>query len=70
MVTIEDVTGTTLVVAEYRAEDRVNYFEIDDPTTVELKWRCCADARIDPGVTLIPGNDVADNLIKLRRRSR
>jgi len=43
----------------------VRYFEIDDPATIELKRRCYADARIDPGVTLIPGNYVRDGLIEL-----
>lgn len=46
---------------------RVKYFEIDDPATIELKRRCYADARIDPGVTLIPGNYVKDGLIELLR---
>jgi methyltransferase (TIGR00027 family) len=41
------------------------YFEIDDPATMELKRRCYADARIDSGVTLIPGNYVTDGLIDL-----
>jgi methyltransferase (TIGR00027 family) len=43
----------------------VRYFEIDDPATLELKRRCYADARIDSGVTLIPGNYVTDGLIDL-----
>ena len=43
----------------------VRYFEIDDPATVELKRRCYADARIDAGVRLIPGNYVTDGLIDL-----
>ena len=44
---------------------RVSYFEIDDPATIDLKRRCYADARIDPGVTLIPGNYVTDGLVEL-----
>jgi methyltransferase (TIGR00027 family) len=43
----------------------VRYFEIDDPATMALKRRCYADARIDAGVTLIPGNYVADGVIEL-----
>lgn len=43
----------------------VRYFEIDDPATMELKERCYKDARIDCGVTLIPGNYVSDGLINL-----
>ncbi len=43
----------------------VQYFEIDDPATIELKRSCYADACIDVGVTLIPGNYVADGLIEL-----
>jgi methyltransferase (TIGR00027 family) len=43
----------------------VTYFEIDDPATIELKRRCYAQARIDPGVTLIAGNYVRDGLIDL-----
>jgi methyltransferase (TIGR00027 family) len=46
---------------------RVRYFEIDDPATIDLKRRCYAGARIDPGVTLIPGNYVTDDLIELLR---
>jgi O-methyltransferase involved in polyketide biosynthesis len=45
----------------------VRYFEIDDPATIDLKRRCYAGARIDPGVTLIPGNYVTDDLIELLR---
>jgi len=45
----------------------VRYFEIDDPATIELKRRCYAEARIEPGVTLIPGNYVSDGLIELLR---
>jgi methyltransferase (TIGR00027 family) len=45
----------------------VRYFEIDDPATVELKRRCYAEARIDAGVTFIPGNYVTDGLINLLR---
>jgi methyltransferase (TIGR00027 family) len=45
----------------------VRYFEIDDPATMDLKRRCYADARIDSGVTLIPGNYVTDGLIDLLR---
>src|SRR5262245_17390815 len=33
----------------------VRYFEIDDPTTMELKRLCYANVRNDAGVTLIPG---------------
>src|SRR5215510_12643585 len=43
----------------------VQYFEIDDPATMELKRRCYADARIDAGVRLISGNYVTDGLIDL-----
>jgi len=43
----------------------VRYFEIDDPATIELKRRCYADARIDAGVRLIPGNYVTDGVIRL-----
>src|SRR4030095_17065827 len=46
---------------------RVRYFEIDDPATIDLKRRCYAGARIDPGVTLISGNYVTDDLIELLR---
>lgn len=46
---------------------RVKYFEIDDPATIDLKRRCYADARIDPGVTLIAGNYVTDDPIDLLR---
>jgi methyltransferase (TIGR00027 family) len=45
----------------------VRYFEIDDPATMDLKRRCYADADIDAGVTLIPGNYVTDSLIDLLR---
>jgi methyltransferase (TIGR00027 family) len=45
----------------------VQYFEIDDPETIELKRRCYADARIDPGVTLIAGNYIRDGVIELLR---
>ena len=45
----------------------VRYFEIDDPATMELKRRCYADAGIDAGVTLIPGNYVTDGLIDMLR---
>ena len=45
----------------------VRYFEIDDQTTIDLKRRCYQAARIDPGVTLIPGNYVRDGLIELLR---
>jgi methyltransferase (TIGR00027 family) len=45
----------------------VRYFEIDDPGTIALKQRCYAAARIEPGVTLIPGNYVSDGLIDLLR---
>src|SRR5215831_1460747 len=45
----------------------VRYFEIDDPATMELKRRCYANARIDAGVTLIPGDYVTDGLIDLLR---
>jgi methyltransferase (TIGR00027 family) len=55
----------TRAVRKQSAE--VRYFEIDDPATIELKRRCYADARIDPGVTLIPGNYVRDGLIELLR---
>jgi len=43
----------------------VRYFEIDDPATMELKRRGYADACIDAGVTLIPGNYVTGGLIEL-----
>ena len=43
----------------------VRYFEIDDPATMELKRQCYADAHIDAGVRLIPGNYVTDGLIDL-----
>ena len=45
----------------------VRYFEIDDPATMELKRRCYANAGIDAGVSLIPGNYVTDGLIDLLR---
>jgi O-methyltransferase involved in polyketide biosynthesis len=45
----------------------VRYFEIDDPATLDLKRRRYTDARIDAGVTLIPGNYVQDGLIELLR---
>ena len=45
----------------------VRYFEIDDPATVDLKRRRYADARIDSGVMLIPGNYVTDGLVNLLR---
>ena len=45
----------------------VQFFEIDDPATMELKRRCYADARINAGVRLIPGNYVTDGLIDLLR---
>lgn len=45
----------------------VRYFEIDDPATIDLKQRCYAAARLDPGVTLISGNYVSDGLIDLLR---
>jgi methyltransferase (TIGR00027 family) len=45
----------------------VRYFEIDDPATMELKRLCYANARIEAGVTLIPGNYVTDGLIDLLR---
>jgi methyltransferase (TIGR00027 family) len=45
----------------------VQYFEIDDPATMELKRSCYADACIDAGVTLIAGNYVTDGLIDLLR---
>lgn len=48
----------------------VRYFEIDDPSTIDLKRRCYADARIDAGVTFIPGNYVTDGLIDLLRSNR
>jgi methyltransferase (TIGR00027 family) len=47
----------------------VSYFEIDDPATIELKRRCYREARLDPGVTLIPGNYVRDGLIEMLRRN-
>ena len=47
----------------------VRYFEIDDPSTVELKRSCYANARIDADVTLIPGNYVADDLIEMLGRN-
>ena len=43
----------------------VRCFEIDDPATMDLKRRRYADADIDAGVTLIPGNYVTDSLIEL-----
>src|SRR5262245_44446199 len=43
----------------------VRYFEIDDPATMALKRRCYANAQIDAGVRLIPGNYVTDGLIEL-----
>jgi methyltransferase (TIGR00027 family) len=45
----------------------VRYFEIDDLETIELKRRCYAEARIDPGVTLIAGNYFRDGVIELLR---
>jgi methyltransferase (TIGR00027 family) len=48
----------------------VRYFEIDDPATMELKRRRYADAGINTGVTLIPGNYVTDGLIDLLRANR
>jgi len=45
----------------------VRYFEIDDPATMELKRRCYAEARINPRVTLIPGNYFTDGVIDLLR---
>ena len=45
----------------------VRYFEIDDPATMELKRQCYANARVEVGVTLIPGNYVTDGLIDLLR---
>src|SRR5262245_14090032 len=45
----------------------VQYFEIDDPATMELKRRCYADGRVDTGVRLIPGNYVTDGVIDLLR---
>jgi methyltransferase (TIGR00027 family) len=45
----------------------VQYFEIDDPGTIELKRRCYAEARIDSGVTLIGGNYIRDGVIELLR---
>ena len=45
----------------------VRYFEIDDPATMELKRQCYANARVEVGVTLIPGNYVTDRLIDLLR---
>src|SRR5215510_7729126 len=45
----------------------VQYFEIDDPATIELKRRCYAEARIDHGVTLIAGNYIRDGVIDLLR---
>ena len=47
----------------------VRYFEIDDPATLDLKRCRYADAHIDAGVTLIPGNYVSDGLIDLLRSS-
>jgi methyltransferase (TIGR00027 family) len=43
----------------------VRYFEIDDPSTIELKRSCYANAGIDADMALIPGNYVADGLIDL-----
>jgi len=50
-----------------KASPGVRYFEIDDPATMALKWRCYVDACIDPQVTLIPGDYVKDGLIDLLR---
>ena len=50
-----------------KASARVRYFEIDDSATMDLKQRCYADAHIDAGVTLIPGNYVTDGLVNLLR---
>jgi methyltransferase (TIGR00027 family) len=50
-----------------KRSDGVRYFEIDDPRTIDLKRRCYADARIEAGVTFIPGNYVMDGLIDLLR---
>ena len=50
-----------------KASAGVRYFEIDDPATMALKRRRYADARIDTGVTLIPGNYVTDGMIDLLR---
>ena len=50
-----------------KAAAGVRYFEIDDPATMALKRRCYADAGIDAGVTLIPGNYVTDGMIDLLR---
>jgi methyltransferase (TIGR00027 family) len=47
----------------------VRYFEIDDPNTIELKRHCYAAARIEPGITLIPGNYVTDGLVELLARN-
>lgn len=43
----------------------VRFFEIDDPATIELKRDGYRRARIDCGVTFIPGNYVTDNMIDL-----
>jgi len=43
----------------------LRYFEIDDPNTIELKRHCYSAARIEPGITLIPGNYVTDGLVEL-----
>jgi methyltransferase (TIGR00027 family) len=45
----------------------LRYFEIDDPSTMELKRRCSADAGLDSDVTLIQGDYVTDGLIDLLR---
>lgn len=62
------ILGAGLDTRAVRKRSRgVRYFEIDDPATMELKRLCYANARIDVGVTLIPGNYVTDGLIDLLR---
>jgi len=62
------ILGAGLDTRAVRKRSRgVRYFEIDDPATMELKRLCYANARIDAGVTLIPGNYVTDGLIELLR---
>lgn len=43
----------------------VQFFEIDDPATMDLKRRRYEDAQIDACLTLIDGNYVTDGLIDL-----
>ena len=60
------ILGAGLDTRAIRKESpNVRYFEIDDPTTMELKRRCYEDAGIDASVTLIHGNYVTDDLIDM-----